>query len=1675
MDIQSLKGKTQAEQLRVAEEYAGVAPGVLANIWKTESAEGTHPTMIGPATKWGTAKGHFQILDYVNESLEKKLGRKIDRFDFTDSLAAAAELLKENKSRYGTDEDAVAAYHGGTDKKNWGEATKAYVSKVLGQTPQAPARETVQVGRRDVPTFPQFFYGDNTPAPVSGADVDAIAASFTYQPSVPVAPVDSNAVSTAGATASQARLEADETRRQGRDFFGLYDRETFLGAAYSRTMTPLFGLVRDATGPADPVDTAYLRKLADNPSEVLQLVNKPTPEEAQALLGTTSQDDLVGTLAHINENRANDYVLADAGTGTGMAAMALAGFLDPTTYATGFAATKAFAVAGYGAQALAQQGKQGAALASLVAENAAANVAYEATLQALGEHRSAADYGVAAVTGLLPAAIQAPGIVREAHQALTDRLMRESIDAQLKAAARAVAELGDADPASISSRLVKDEAAHLQGELNARRSPPPTDEQLITAREAEEAPEQPAAQAATLDYDPAPTVDSPVATKLYENGILAELRTADDLAKASPYHAKYGDPVPDDAKAVYIPQEDKVYIFRDRLTPEEAANPQGLIAHEVGVHYGLERAVGTETLQKIIADLTASADTAVTKARNMVPSDTPSHLRGEEMLGYLAETAPKSSLIQGIVSAVRNWLRTNVSMFKGLTVTRADALAYIKGAVKAAQEGRMSQNLTFPYVWHGGPTRNIDQLDTAYIGTGEGNAAFGWGNYVTSERGTAIDYRNKESARRGQAPSEGGLYRVRINAKQEDLLDWDAPVPDGMSAKFPHLPRTSGREFYEALAEELGSQRAASEALAAQGIPGLKYATGRTRNADVKNSNYVMFTNEGTDIAARYSRAQPANGPSAMGADWGNDPIVKKYGLDTLPLGSVEERSEAKLIRDIIAKAEDWVSKNPQDPERLKTIMANSLFNISLPGSVLAQSDHPVAKMLSGIMVETPAGASGRNVTAAIRKAQYEREYVGNAIVKFDAAYTQYRNAKAGKVRGFIDDVMAGSIREEFNRLVAVEIESRLHRRPLTGNPLVKQAADALEVSYERMRLAQIENKTVGWGALPTTSVGYMQHKTDAAKFLTLGPSELRAFRDVLRAQLEDVQGMDKDFADKVAGMYLDHARVNANGGHEIPANIHDPAAAHYFEQAMKAAGMTREQIQAFADKLSAGGASHTKKRLKLDLIAEHKREDGSTFTLMDLFVTDHVSLLRNHARRVSGEVALAQQGILGSPGLRVLERALMMYPDGADPAQRVRTQEAFQQVAAEMLGRPYGDQTPEWLNGIITANSTANLGGMGFTQLGEYINVATGVGISGTLRAVGAAPRLFAEVRALARGETVKNPILTSMEIPGGGGEFGLQGYKLVTAFDNPTAVYDSVGRSSIGPVTKLARMAGHALGAVSLQRIVHAVQVRGAAEQITHKAIKFIRDGAESVALQDMGFTPELQAKIKAELPRIAEFDAAGNLKSLDMTKAQDVESARAFISAVHRGAGQLIQESFVGEIHKWQHSNLGKLLTQFRTYPITAMEKQWARQRSNYGPMAAVAMVVAASAFAVPIHLSRVALNAKGRPDEDEYIEKHTSPLALARATMNYVAMMGMVPDVMDLLSAPMPGAWSEALGGEGTRRTPTLSSTVPIVGYADNLMRGVLDPADNPHLLARALPFSNTPWLTPLVNSLRPESD
>ncbi len=801
------------------------------------------------------------------------------------------------------------------------------------------------------------------------------------------------------------------------------------------------------------------------------------------------------------------------------------------------------------------------------------------------------------------------------------------------------------------------------------------------------------------------------------------------------------------------------------------------------------------------------------------------------------------------------------------------------------------------------------------------------------------------------------------------------------------------------------------------------------------------------------------------------DDVIKRYGLDTMDGTDTRGRAEQKAIAQLIYDSEEWLKANPQDKEKMRTIMKNSLFDARTPGLILAESENPILKAAAGILVENTMGGSGRRVTAALRKAQWEREFVGNSVVAVGSHYETFRNKRLGVIKGIADDLGEAKTRKEFNEAVYMEVNARGLGRDIGSAPEVKSAADALEVSYERMLKAQKDVRTTGWGALPDNSRGYMPRVTDKRQWLTLSTTRKQAMHKALAEQFRERGDMDAAFADRVASKYLDHISTNANGGHEIPANVHDPMAVDYVNEAMKAAGMTEAEIREFASRMARGGPSHTKARLDLDVLKEYTDEDGKTFRLMDLLETDPIELLRGQARRVSGEVALTQHGVMGSAGLKLLRRAAEKAQKAGD-AGHVKGMEAFDQVAAEMLGRPFGDEMPTWMEGALTANAASNLGFMGWMQMGELINTATGLGVMDTMRMVADFPRLMQEVKVLAKGGKVENGILGSLEVSGA--EFGLAGYKMITQYDNPSSIHAAVGRQDSGTLIKSVRVMGHKLGTVSLHRIIQATQVRGVAEQITKKSLRYIREGKESKALADMGFTPDMVERIRGELPRIAKWDANGTLASLDMTKASDHTLIGDFIATVNRGAGQLIQDTFIGETGKWQHSNLGKVMTQFRSFPITAMEKQWGRLRGMHGAPAALGIVMAAAPLGFAMYAARTAVNAIGRPDADEYIEKQFQPIAVGRGLMNYIGALGLAPDMMDAFTAvAVPDDIKKEWGLQNRAgQSPTVGGIVPIVGYGDTWLRAANN-LDNPHALVRALPFSNVPGIVPLINLLRPD--
>ena len=127
----------------------------------------------------------------------------------------------------------------------------------------------------------------------------------------------------------------------------------------------------------------------------------------------------------------------------------------------------------------------------------------------------------------------------------------------------------------------------------------------------------------------------------------------------------------------------------------------------------------------------------------------------------------------------------------------------------------------------------------------------------------------------------GNLYEVDLPDDQiAKMLDWDAPLSEQPEAvkkalrkampgevdifDFPYaadamgdpvIPAKSGTSaggaVYRDLTELLGSDKAASEALAQAGIPGIKYFDGSSRAAGEGTRNYVVFSEDILKIVKR--------------------------------------------------------------------------------------------------------------------------------------------------------------------------------------------------------------------------------------------------------------------------------------------------------------------------------------------------------------------------------------------------------------------------------------------------------------------------------------------------------------------------------------------------------------------------------------------------------------------------------------------------------------------------------------------------------------------------------------------------------------------------------------------------------------------------------------------------------
>lgn len=770
----------------------------------------------------------------------------------------------------------------------------------------------------------------------------------------------------------------------------------------------------------------------------------------------------------------------------------------------------------------------------------------------------------------------------------------------------------------------------------------------------------------------------------------------------------------------------------------------------------------------------------------------------------------------------------------------------------------------------------------------------------------------------------------------------------------------------------------------------------------------------------------------------------------TLETQNVAEDTERNLVMQTIDSLERIDRLNPHteasdagEAAWMKTGQASS-------GLIMLRSEYAPLRGAAKILAEGASGHSGRRHSAAMEVVIRDTEF-NRTLLPWDSNFGLWRKSKGyGLWETYMGDM---NPRREFNAAVSAELRGRA--RPdlyaPSSDPYVRRAADIANDFYRKAGEEQVRWNTVGSEGIKPGDTSYFPQAISAEAIVRLqsqNPKLLNAYQGIIREQARDIFGWDDKFSEYFARRYIATAARRASGGYDAPANLAHHMAGDFVQDLlinMRQGASADEliQIDATVAKFARGGASYTKGRLDFDVMHTYDTPEGK-IKLLDILEQDQLALMRRYGRRAAGEIALSKFGIPGKHGVDVLRKSIEV---GHQQGKVTNAElQAFDQLVSEILNVPMagGGRANRAMENARLLTSAIKLGGMGITQFAESGNGFASIGVGRTFSSIAAMPRLVGEIRTIKKGERLDNPILRSFE-QNLGYEFGITDYITDRAFDVRDNQIQLYGNENLSFAAKASRGLSHAQAVLSAQRVITAVQTRGMAEQIIRKAVDDIKRGKKSAALEDMGFSPALQEALSKSMDKITTYKG-GKLVGVDI-RAGDLTDAQIaqITSSVLRGSSQIIQRTYPGEVGKWAHDDFLKLLFQFRTFSLTAVEKQWGRNIKTHGHAKALATLIGSMSFAAPIHLARVNARAVGMEDSErkEYLEKQLSLGAVTQATLNYASASGLLGDVWDIGGGAVSGTMSAA----GVEAPDWLSGTINPRGTGSNsqLLGGKIAPA------------------------------
>lgn len=257
----------------------------------------------------------------------------------------------------------------------------------------------------------------------------------------------------------------------------------------------------------------------------------------------------------------------------------------------------------------------------------------------------------------------------------------------------------------------------------------------------------------------------------------------------------------------------------------------------------------------------------------------------------------------------------------------------LSGLEKLGEEGVM-----FRKTYHGSGA-DFDRFDHSHMGEGEGNQAFGWGTYVSTNEQTGRAY-----AERFGSEGNHHLYSVSIPEDNgENYIHWDKPITSRQSQKIMDAVRkladkeafgdefenelksglgygTYGRyvegslnyflgnEMDYATGKDPGAERNA-KLLNSVGIVGIEIPVDRNGGQRYEGSNFVIFDEKNLDITdhVRFRKANQSQNGFISNAEASLDRIKMDKATPEQWLKMIEKEGGLKAGEDKWLGLSDWL------------------------------------------------------------------------------------------------------------------------------------------------------------------------------------------------------------------------------------------------------------------------------------------------------------------------------------------------------------------------------------------------------------------------------------------------------------------------------------------------------------------------------------------------------------------------------------------------------------------------------------------------------------------------------------------------------------------------------------------------------------------------------------------------